>query len=305
MKVPKKHLTKIKLALTSSLFVLAAALNYYYGVVEFPLWFLFLPGFTLATVFFRIYGSVIYTFFMGVFGLLAFYRTLTVEMSITYDEITAILYSFLLLIINLLLIGVLFSYQLDKLRREKEKAKEVVLVDQLTGLRNYGYFVSRLEEERRKADKEDYELSLIMIDIDHFKEFNDRFGHSRGNELLKEIAALIDSNVRSQDIVCRYGGEEFAIILPKTSLEEAFEIGERIRKEVEKAYFFGSKAFPRVKKTISCGVASYPGQAADEYELIDMADRALYFAKESGRNRTVAYSEEVELKWFKGFVEEF
>lgn len=293
-----------KLLLIALLFLMAAGPNYYLGILEFPLWLLFLPGLIVSVILFQIYGSVLYIFFTGIFGLVVFYRTIASSDFLGYFEITNAIYSFLFYLTNLLLVSVVFSYSIQKLKREKEKIKEVVLIDHLTGLKNYGYFVSRLEEERKRADREDKELSLIMIDIDYFKEFNDRFGHQRGNEILTRASKIIEKNIRSKDIVCRYGGEEFAVILPDTSLEKAFEIAERIRKAFEKEHFFGNKAFPRVRKTISCGVASYPRQAKDEFELIDMADRALYFAKETGRNKTVCYGDEVEHRWFKGIMEE-
>ncbi|MCX7832557.1 MAG: GGDEF domain-containing protein [Actinobacteria bacterium] len=293
-----------RILLIALLFLMAAGLTYYFGILEFSLWLLFLPGLAISVIYFQIYGSALYIFFTGIYGLVVFYYTMASVDYQNYFEVTTAIYSFLFYLTNLLLISVLFSYRIEKLKKEKEKIKEVVLIDQLTGLKNYGYFVSRLEEERKRSDKEDRELSLVMIDIDHFKEFNDRFGHQRGNEILIKASKIIENNIRSKDIVCRYGGEEFAVILPDTSLEKAFEIAERIRKAFENEYFFGSKAFPRVRKTVSCGVASYPRQAKDEFELIDMADRALYYAKETGRNRTVCYGDEVELKWFKGIIEE-
>lgn len=298
----KKHI--LNMAVIAGLFLLATAIVYQFGVLELQLWFFYLPGFGLATALYKLMGSVIYTFSMAVAGMAMFYITGSLNRLSSAEESSSMIYSFLFLIFNLMLIGVLFSLRVKKLKQDDERAKETLLVDQLTGLRNYGYFMGRLEEERRRADKEDYELSLIMIDIDYFKEFNDRFGHLRGNELIKEISKILEQNVRSHDIVCRYGGEEFAIILPRTTLNEAKEVAERVRKAVESRTFYGNRAFPNVKRTISCGVASYPGQASDEYELIDMADRALYYAKETGRNKSVVYSEEVERKWFKGISEE-
>jgi|GEM_PF-1985940 len=275
------------------------------GVIEFPVWLGFFPGLLLSSTWFRIYGASFYVLATGVFGLVGYYRLIENFKAVGTEELLFNVYSFLFLLVIMLATGFLISYQLERMKKEKEKFKETTLKDQLTGLRNYGYFINRLYEERVKADKEDKELSLIMIDIDHFKNFNDRFGHQAGNEVLKKVARLIESNVRAQDIVCRYGGEEFAVILPGTSLKKAFEIAERIRSSVEKEVFYGNRAFPRVRKTISCGVAAYPSQAKDEFELIDFADRALYFAKESGRNKTVAYNEEVEAHWFKGLSEEF
>lgn len=294
-----------KYVLLLLLFAVPAAAIKLAGAVEFSLWLAFLPGLALSSAWFRLYGVSFYVLATGIYGLVSYYLMLKNVEAFSTEELLLSFYSFLFLLINMLAIGFVISYQLEKTRREKEKFKETTLKDHLTGLRNYAYFINRLYEERVKADKEDRELSLIMIDIDHFKNFNDRFGHQAGNEVLKKVAKLIESNVRAQDVVCRYGGEEFAVILPGTNLKKASEIAERIRSSVEKEVFYGNRAFPRVRKTISCGVASYPSQAKDELELIDFADRALYFAKESGRNKTVAYGEEVEASWFKGLSEEF
>lgn len=294
-----------KILILLALFFAAAYVNFIFNFEEFYFWLLFLPGLVLASALFELYGAAFYTALVGLCGLVSFYYGF-VSVDMTYEEISTLLYGYLFFLVNLLLVSIVFTYYVKKLKKEKEAIKEIVLIDQLTGLKNYGYFVTRLQEERIRADREDKELSLIMIDIDRFKEFNDRFGHQRGNELLIKASKIIEENIRSNDIVCRYGGEEFAVILPGTSLKKAFEIAERIRKAFEETFFYGNKAFPRVKKTVSCGVASYPMQANDELELIDMADRALYYAKESGRNKTVIYSDEVELKWFKGLAgEEF
>lgn len=165
--------------------------------------------------------------------------------------------------------------------------------DRLTGLRNYGYFAERLEEERKRADRFGSHLALIMLDIDYFKPFNDRFGHAKGNLLLQKLAKVMKSQVRSVDVISRYGGEEFAIILPNTN-GEAVRVAERIRKAVQKAGFVGDAGKPIVEKTISAGVAVYPIHCDNEIELIDKADMALYRAKESGRNQVCLYNPKID-----------
>lgn len=192
-----------------------------------------------------------------------------------------------------------------RIKKDKEKLHRLSLVDRLTGLGNYAYFIDRLVEERERSDRQDVEMTLIMIDVDRFKNFNDEYGHEKGNILLKEIADIIRGSVRPYDVVARYGGEEFAIILPSTSIYVGLEIAERIRERVERKQFdisLGSKIV-KVSRTVSAGVASYPSQANDEFELIDKADKALYVAKEEGRNRSIIYSDSLEYRWFsrRGF----
>ncbi len=177
--------------------------------------------------------------------------------------------------------------QMSKRHKEvHERLMHLSMVDKLTGLHNYGYFIDRIEEERERADRFGSKLSLIMLDIDFFKSFNDKFGHAKGNELLKKVTRIINEQVRVVDIVARYGGEEFAIILPNTS-GEAAEVAERIRRTVEKEDFEGKKM------TISVGVATYPTDAPNDLELIDRADQALGFAKKQGRNRVSVYSKDL------------
>lgn len=293
-----------KASLVSIAFIASAFVILNVNSLEPILWLIFIPGLMLAIYFFGFIGSSIYVLFTGIFGLYYIYDISYNQNIYTAEEIVSYFFSFSFILISMFAINLFFGLKFEQLKKESERIKKFVLIDHLTGLKNYGYFIDRLTEERERADKEDTELSLIMVDIDYFKDFNDRFGHQRGNELLEKAARIITSNVRSSDIVCRYGGEEFAIILPKTSIEKAYEIAERIRKAFENETFFGSKAYPRVRKTISCGISSYPTQAKDEFELIDMADRALYFAKEHGRNRTIVYSDEVETEWFKAINKE-
>jgi diguanylate cyclase (GGDEF)-like protein len=228
-----------------------------------------------------------------------FFRLATSSVAVNFEEAAIGFYSSMLVVSIGFLTGMLVALLMQRVNRERERARRVSLVDRLTGLRNYAYFMDRLTEERERADRRDRELSLIMLDIDRFKDFNDRFGHLSGNQLLQNIARIITDCVRADDIVARYGGEEFAIILPDTPLETAVEVAERIRKKIESQFFFGDRRNPRVRKTISAGVAAYPAQADDEIELIDRADRALYMAKQEGRNRVVCYSDLVEEKWLR------
>lgn len=170
---------------------------------------------------------------------------------------------------------------------QQEQLGRLLMVDRLTGLHNYSYFIDRLDEERQRADRFGSRLSLIMLDIDHFKPFNDKFGHQKGNDLLKHMAEIFKAQVRAVDIVSRYGGEEFAILLPNTGTAASEEIAERIRAAAETSDFATVSGTEMC--TISAGVATYPGDADDDLQLIDRADEALYQAKEGGRNRVIIF----------------
>ena len=169
-------------------------------------------------------------------------------------------------------------------------------IDWLTKLWNYGKFQQNLSLELEKAKKSENSLSLVMTDVDNFKNYNDRLGHMKGDEALKQIAGALQSKSRKFDIVARYGGEEFAIIMPNTSKENARLFAERLRNEVERLYAEEASIQPEKRLTISCGIATYPEDANSKDALISKSDIALYEAKGTGKNRTVAYSSSMENK---------
>jgi len=154
--------------------------------------------------------------------------------------------------------------------------------DTLTSLWNYGYFQYKLDEEIMKARATNNKLSVLMIDIDDFKKFNDTFGHQTGDEALKEVSEALQRCSRKMDLACRYGGEEFAFILPNTSKEEATTIAERMRKSI------AEQTFANASFTISIGIASFPEDGQTKEEIIRKADLALYRAKKEGKNKVVA-----------------
>jgi diguanylate cyclase (GGDEF)-like protein len=172
---------------------------------------------------------------------------------------------------------------------ENSQAFEDTLIkahtDPLTELWNYGYFQYKLDEELIKMKSKKYPLSIMMIDIDDFKKFNDTYGHVEGNRALKEISYVLKENSRKVDILCRYGGEEFSLILPYTDKKEAGLLGERIRKSIEEREILHKKF------TVSIGVASFPPDAKDKESLIEKSDAALYKAKRNGKNQTVLLEE--------------
>lgn len=158
-------------------------------------------------------------------------------------------------------------------------------IDWLTKLWNYGRFQQVLSLEIEKAKIHSVTLSLVMIDVDNFKNFNDTHGHLKGDEALRNIASILQGKSRRWDTVARYGGEEFTIIMPNTSKDNARLFAERLRNEIEKFYAEDSAISPDKRLTISAGIADYPEDAVTKDSLISTADTALYQAKHSGKNR--------------------
>jgi two-component system cell cycle response regulator len=183
----------------------------------------------------------------------------------------------------------------ERLREMQRKLEEQSITDPLTGLRNRRFFDERLHEEFRRAQRYGDYLSLIMVDLDHFKQVNDRFGHPEGDAVLRESAGLIRASLRDPDICARYGGEEFAVILPKTHMSGALAVAERIWRAIgAKDFVVGpgetGRAPRTTKVTASIGVAFYPSKDINTCDLLlRFADQALYQAKRSGRNTICLY----------------
>lgn len=171
------------------------------------------------------------------------------------------------------------------------KIEKLAITDGLTQVYNHRYFYRRIEEEAERARRYSTSFSLIMLDIDYFKKFNDKFGHRAGDTALTFVARAILSNLRNIDVVSRYGGEEFAILLPETAAESAKYVAERIRRAIHDNSFAVAEELPPVHVTVSMGIATFPQDSADSTELIELADKALYYSKETGRNRVHAWSE--------------
>ena len=160
------------------------------------------------------------------------------------------------------------------------------LTDPITGLWNHRFFQEKLAEEIKKTAQLKTHLSLAMIDIDDFKKLNDTYGHQHGDLLLKSLAQILTSSSRDIDFVCRYGGEEFAVILGGANLDQGWDIAERLRKRIEEFRFPAPDGQDPIPMTISVGLASYPDDAAQKEDLIAMADKAMYISKFSGKNKT-------------------
>lgn len=165
-----------------------------------------------------------------------------------------------------------------------KKTQELTITDELTDLYNFRYFKTRLSDELKRADRYRQRLSILMLDIDHFKTVNDQYGHQTGNVILREVSAIIKQCVRDVDVVARYGGEEFTVILPQTDREDAEVIAERIRESVANNFFQNNRGRREIHITISIGGCTYPDGIHTLEQLLDKADSALYRAKSEGRN---------------------
>jgi diguanylate cyclase (GGDEF)-like protein len=164
-----------------------------------------------------------------------------------------------------------------------KRVQELAITDSLTQLFSRRYFLERFEEELKRSKKFKLMLSFLMIDIDRFKEFNDRYGHLVGDAILREVSRTIKENTRQVDFMGRYGGEELSIVLTDTDKKQAYFAAERIRAAVESELMHVYDE--DLKATISIGISSFPDDALEVKTLIEKADKALYLAKQQGRNR--------------------
>ena len=162
-----------------------------------------------------------------------------------------------------------------------ERVRQLAYIDGLTGIFNRRFFELRINQEIERARRFDSGLSIIILDIDQFKRLNDEFGHLLGDEVLRQISSVFSQHLRKIDVVCRYGGEEFAILLPQTGVEQAMRVAEKLRCVVE------AWPFPGVPRpvTISAGTAAFPRHGITRDELVQAADAGMYTAKQAGRNR--------------------
>ncbi|MCP5433687.1 MAG: PleD family two-component system response regulator [Alphaproteobacteria bacterium] len=176
----------------------------------------------------------------------------------------------------------------DRLKQNLQLSLEMAITDQLTGLYNRRYLVSHLKTLLDNAVSTGKPMSFLILDIDFFKRVNDTYGHDVGDEVLAEFARRIALNTRGIDLACRYGGEEFVVAMPDTDLSFAYQIAERLRKDVEARPFWVSNASGGLQVTVSIGVTACEGASDTAEKLLKRADDALYRAKRDGRNRVVA-----------------
>lgn len=177
--------------------------------------------------------------------------------------------------------------KIQELEIAQGKLLQLAITDGLTELYNYRYFKDQLNQEIIRAKRHNTTVSITMIDIDYFKNYNDTHGHPAGDLVLKKIGELLRNNIRKIDVAARYGGEEFALILVETDKQSAGFVANKIKTLVERQKFNFEETQPNGKLTISMGVATYPVDAISLDDLVKKADQRLYRAKKAGRNRVV------------------
>ncbi len=269
------------LALYCDIVAVGAGL-FFAGGVKSPFIFLWYLSLFTAGVRFGFAQSLPVQVLVAVFYLFLLFR----DSSINDQEFISRLVTGLFAIIAISLYGAIFSKEEKHAHRLMSEFHKDAITDRLTGLYNYAYFIDELKKEQFRADRNGSHFSLIIYDLDFFKQVNDTYGHEKGNILLQGVATILKTNARRMDTVARYGGEEFVILMPDSDGAE-HEVAERVRRKVEEAEFSGIADRP-LKITISGGVCTYPQHALSIYDLLDKADRGLYTAKNTGRNRVCA-----------------
>jgi diguanylate cyclase (GGDEF)-like protein len=183
-----------------------------------------------------------------------------------------------------------------QLQKANHVLKNLACRDGLTRLHNHRYFQDFLNFEIHRSHRNQETFALIFADLDYFKQYNDSNGHLEGDNLLRQMAEILQKTIRRSDMIARYGGEEFVIILPSTSKKNACLVGEKIRRAVESYPFEGRKFQPGGKVTISVGIAGFPEDGEDRAALIQSADEAMYRAKRGGRNRVIMSGREAPIE---------
>jgi two-component system cell cycle response regulator len=178
--------------------------------------------------------------------------------------------------------------KIEELEKAQERLRELAITDGLTELYNYRYFKEHLEQELRRSERHGSNISVVMLDIDFFKNYNDTHGHLAGDKVLKDIANLLKNNIRRIDVAARYGGEEFSLILIETPKKSAQFVAEKLKDLVEQHKFRYEDSQPDGLLTISMGIATFPEDGDTADEVVHQADQRLYKAKALGRNRVIS-----------------
>lgn len=213
------------------------------------------------------------------------------SLSSTYDKMLAGLaaaYQVVLMELAVFAAGIVSAlFAINYLVNSYFHMAKIAMIDELTQVYNKRAVYLLLDKEIKRAERFKHPLSIAMLDIDHFKVYNDKNGHVEGDNLLRRFAKILQDKVRDVDIVGRYGGEEFMIIMPETSHKGASQVGEKIRKAVSDTKFKGEEKQPKGDVTVSIGLATFHGEYKNRAHLIGLADELLYKAKEAGRNQVM------------------
>lgn len=226
------------------------------------------------------------TTFLEIMLIFAFYIFLGVKSGIEYNlgsfSVAMVYFS------PLVLVAYITSMLASDVRSTKMMFKILSETDEMTNLLNKRTFIPMFNEVAEVAMKYNQSLSVMMIDADNLKEVNDKYGHKAGDKLIVSMSRSIEDCLRTSDIICRYGGDEFVALLPQLSSDRAIETGERLRSAIENTSFDVDGT--SVSSTVSIGIASFPDQVGNVFDLLGKADQALYVCKRSGRNKVTSYS---------------
>jgi len=276
--------------------IVLSLLIFFSGKFESPVLLLYVFYIMMATFLIQDKTSIKNTLFAILLAVVIFFSDENLDMSLQ-NGFT--LLGFIILLFFSYLISHFLSGNLKKsetrLHSLLEKTSELSVTDGLTGLYNQAHFFLLLRLQLSRSKRYHQPFSLIMIDLDNFKNYNDHNGHVKGSDVLKRIALLMRNVFRSTDILAKYGGDEFVVILPNSDRVGAFLAADRLREIVEIEPFDGRQYQPTGKLTLSLGISSFPEHGEEEEEILNKADKALYFSKSSGRNKTVIYNSDLEM----------